>query len=261
MQHKKRLVKEETEVILPEKVIREVEQIITRELSREEQKAEREKQMEKDQIASWVPKTRLGKLVKSGEIKNIDEIIDNKLKILEDEIVGSLLTLQSDLILIGQAKGKFGGGKRRAWKQTQRKTQEGNVATFSALVVIGDGQGRVGIGQGRAKETLPARAKALRQAKLNIIKVKRGCGSFECSDKEQHSIPFKVEGKCGSVRVILIPAPQGTGLVIGNEAKKILKLAGIKDIYSKTFGKTKTSLNLAKAVIDALQKTNRGIAA
>ena len=255
MQHKKRLPQEETEPVVSEAAVQEVEQVVARQLSREEQKAEREKQADKDQIAAWVPKTALGKAVRSGEIKNIDEILNKNLKILEDEIVGSLLILKSDLVSIGQSKGKFGGGKRRAWKQTQRKTQEGNVATFSALAVVGDGNGHVGIGRGRAKETLPARTKALRKAKLNVIKVTRGCGSFHCADKEPHSIPFKVEGKCSSVRVVLIPAPQGTGLVIGKEAQKILKLAGIKDIYSKTFGKTKTSLNLAKAVIDALQKT------
>jgi small subunit ribosomal protein S5 len=259
MQHKKRLAQEETEPVISEEAIKEVEQIVTRQLSREEQKAEREKQADKDQITAWTPKTRLGMAVKSGEIKNIDEILNKNLKILEAEVVGSLLTLQSDLVSIGQSKGKFGGGKRRAWKQTQRKTQEGNVATFSALAIVGDGNGHVGIGQGRAKETLPARAKALRMAKLNVIKVTRGCGSFHCADKELHSIPFKVEGKCSSVRVVLIPAPQGTGLVIGKEAQKILKLAGIKDVYSKTFGKTKTSLNLAKAVIDALKKTNGGM--
>ena len=75
--------------------------------------------------------------------------------------------------------------------------------------------------------------------------------------KEPHSIPFKVIGKAGSVRVILIPAPQGTGLVVANELKKVLKFAGIKDVYSKTFGKKRTTFNLIKACIDALSKTNK----
>src|SRR3989344_9263807 len=83
------------------------------------------KPWEKEEFSmeSWDPKTKLGKRVKDGKIKNIDEILDKREKILEPEIVDSLLTLKKDLILIGQAKGKFGGGKRRAWKQTQRKTQ------------------------------------------------------------------------------------------------------------------------------------------
>ena len=81
---------------------------------------------------------------------------------------------------------------------------------------------KVGVGFGKARETLPAREKALKKAKLNIVKVKRGSGSFEGSCAEPHSIPFRVEGKCGSCQIKLLPAPQGTGLVIGNEGKKIL---------------------------------------
>ena len=216
---------------------------------------ERDEEDKKRGLEEWKPKTELGRKVKSKEIKDIDGIIDKR--ILEEKIVDSLLNLKSDLLSIGQSKGKFGGGKRRAWKQTQRKTMEGNVPTFGALAVVGDGNGHVGIRFGRAKETLPAREKSLRKAKLNIIKVTRGCGSFDCVCKEEHSIPFKVEGKCGSSRIMLTPAPQGTGLVIGNECKKILKLAGIKDIYSKTFGQTKTTMNVAKACIEALKKTNK----
>ena len=70
-------------------------------------------------------------------------------------------------------------------------------------------------------------------------------------------VAFIVEGKSGSVKVKLIPAPQGTGLVVANELKKILKLAGIKDVYSQTFGKTRTTFNLTKACIEALKQTNR----
>ncbi len=205
-------------------------------------------------LESWKPKTLLGKRVKEGKIKNIDEILDQK--ILEEQAVDTLLKLQSDVLLIGQSKGKFGGGKRRAWKQTQRKTMEGNVPTFSCGVVVGDSNGHIGLGFGRAKETLPAREKALRKAKLNLIKVRRGCGSFDCLCEELHTVPLKVEGKCGSCVVRLYPAPQGTGLVIGDECKRILKLAGIKDVYSKTFGQTRSTINLAQACIAALKKTN-----
>ncbi|MCX6748096.1 MAG: 30S ribosomal protein S5 [Candidatus Pacearchaeota archaeon] len=203
--------------------------------------------------SSWLPKTGLGKLVKEGKIKSIDEVIE-KYKILEAEIVDSLIPIKSDLLNIGQSKGKFGGGKRRVWRQTQRKSAEGNIPTFSCLSVVGDENGHVGLGLGKAKETLPAREKAARKAKVNVIKIKRGCGSFDCSCNELHSIPFRVEGKCSSVKIILLPAPQGTGLVIGDECKKILRLAGIKDIYSKVFGQTRTTINLAKACMDALGK-------
>jgi len=213
---------------------------------------EREKRETEKRLGEWKPKTKLGRMVKEGKIKDVDEILEKE-KILEQEVIDSLLKLKSDLLAIGQAKGKFGGGKRRAWRQTQKKTAEGNVPTFACMTVVGNKKGYVGLGHGRAKETLPARAKASRNAKLNIIKVERGCGSFDCICQEKHSIPFKTEGKCGSSRIILWPAPQGTGLVIGEECKKILKLVGIKDIYSKTFGHTKTTFNLAKACMDALK--------
>ena len=242
-------IPEEIEVIIGEKVVAPAK--ITRGMfgvkSREEL------------ISGWEPKTKLGKEVRDNKIKSIDEIIDSKKKILEEQIVDKLLNLKTDLISIGQAKGKFGGGKRRAWRQTQKKTQEGNVATFSTMAVVGDENGHVGIGSGEAKETLPARDKAVRKAKLNIIKIVRGCASFDCACNEQHSVPFKVTGKSGSVVVTLIPAPQGTGLVVAGELKKILKLAGVKDVYSKTSGRARTSFNLVKACFEALNKTNQKI--
>lgn len=213
---------------------------------------------EKDTLSSWDPKTKLGREVKDGKIKHIDEILESNRKILEVEIVDSLIDVKSDLIFIGQSKGKFGGGKRRAWRQTQRKTKEGNVPTFSTLAVVGDENGHLGIGFGRAKETLPARDKAIRKAKLSIMKVKRACSGFDCACSEPHTVLFKTTGKAGSVRVTLIPAPQGTGLVVANELKKILKLVGIKDVYSRTTGKQRTTFNLIKACIDALNKTNVG---
>src|SRR3989344_6122541 len=162
--------------------------------SREEMAAE----ARENALDEWKPKTALGKKVKEGKVKNIDEVLNLEQPIMEDQIVDLLMPTTSDLLLIGQSKGKFGGGKRRAWKQTQRKTMEGNVPTFSCGVIIGDKQGHVGVGFGRAKETLPAREKALRHAKLNVVKITRSCGSFDCLCEEKHSVPFIVEGKCGS---------------------------------------------------------------
>ena len=225
-------------------------------LSREEVRALDKAQEARNALASWIPKTELGKLVKSKKIKDIDIILSKHKKILEAEIVDSLIPIEFDLLLAGQAKGKFGGGKRRAWRQTQRKTMEGNVVTFSCLAVAGDRNGHVGIGLGKAKETLPAREKAIRKAKLNIIKILRGFESEEAPGAIPHTVPFKVEGKCSSVRIKLLPAPRGTGLAAGDECKKILRLAGIKDVYSVTRGQTRTTLNLAMATIDALNKTN-----
>jgi len=222
-----------------------------------ESRAKREEEAKAEIIASWEPKTKLGQEVKKGKIKNIDEILNDNKKILEFEIVDSLIDTKSDLISIGQSKGKFGGGKRRAWRQTQRKTKEGNVPSFSTLAVVGNRQGYVGIGAGKAKETLPARDKAIRKAKLNIFKVKRNCSAFDCDCLKPHTIPFKIIGKSGSVRVVLIPAPQGTGLVVAKELKKVLELAGVQDVYSKTFGKQRTTFNLVKACINALKQTTQ----
>jgi small subunit ribosomal protein S5 len=235
-----------------------VETVPEKRLTRAEMAARRDIEARERAIASWAPKTELGKKVKSGEIKNIDSILEKGKKILESEIVDSLIKLETDLLSIGQSKGKFGGGKRRAWRQTQKKTMEGNVTTFSCMAIVGDKKGHVGIGMGKSQETLPSRDKAIRNAKLNIIKVVRGFESpeFEKDKSDPHTVPFKVTGKCGSVSVTLIPAPRGTGLVIGNECKKILRLAGIKDVYSKTFGQTRTTFNTAKACLDALIKLN-----
>lgn len=227
--------------------------------NRKPQRRGRRNEVSREEIlAAWVPKTKLGKDVKDGKIKNIDEILDKNQKILEPEIVDSLINVQSDLILMGQSKGKFGGGKRRAWRQTQRITREGGVLTFAAMAVVGDEKGHIGLGIGKSNETLPARDKSTRKAKLNLIKIKRSCSAFDCSCDEPHSLPFEVEGKSGSVRIKLIPAPQGTGLVVAKELKKVLKLAGIKDVYSQTFGKVRTTFNTVKACMNALEQTNRG---
>lgn len=212
----------------------------------------------KDSLSSWLPKTNLGRLVKSGEEKDIDKILDTGKKILEPEIVDYLINIESDLLLIGQAKGKFGGGKRRAWRQTQKKTKEGNILTFSSMAVVGDKNGHIGLGYGKAKETLPTKEKALRQAKINITKIQRGFEDpSDMAKNDPHTVPFKISGKCGSVRITIIPAPRGTGLAIADECKKILKLAGIKDVYSRTRGQTRTTFNLARACMDALSKTTK----
>ncbi len=237
----------------PEEILEEDE---LEELKKMKEEKEAQKKEEKETDETWEPKTKLGLEVKENKIKNIDEILKENKVILEPEIVDNLLEVKIDLIAIGQSKGKFGGGKRRAWRQTQRKTKEGNVLKFSAMAIAGDENGHVGMGEGSSVETLPARDKATRKAKLNLFKITRGCSAFDCACSEPHTIPFEVSGKSGGVRIKLIPAPQGTGLVVADELKKVLKLAGIKDVYSKASGKTNTTFNLVKSCIDALKKTN-----
>jgi len=208
-------------------------------------------------VSSWNPKTELGKKVKAGEIVSIEPILEHGKKILESEIVDILLSSAgNELLMIGQSKGKFGGGARRVFKQTQKKTPEGNKPSFSCIVAFGNKNGIVGVGYGKSKDTVPAREKAMRKSKINIFKIRRGCGSWECGCKTPHSIPFHVEGKCGSVRIELIPAPKGKGLCVEQECAKILQLAGIKDVWSKTSGQTRSKINIIYACIDALKKLN-----
>ena len=208
-----------------------------------------------ENLESWNPRTELGKKVKSGEIKNIDELLSKGYRILEPEIIDTLLpNLKSDFLLIGQSKGKFGGGKRRIFRQVQKKTSEGNKPSFAVYAVVGNEDGYVGIGYGKSRETVPAREKAIRNAKLNILKVNRGCGSWECGCGTEHSVPFKVTGKQGSVEITLLPAPKGAGLKVHPAAKVILELAGIKDVWSITKGHVKTTINVVEATMNALKK-------
>jgi small subunit ribosomal protein S5 len=207
-----------------------------------------------EENVEWNPRTELGKKVKSKEITNIDLLLDMGMPIKEAEIAETLLPLETELLLIGQAKGKFGGGQRRVFRQTQKKTKEGNKPKFSTMAVAGDKNGHVGIGFGKAKETVPAREKAIRNAKLRIFKIRRGCGSWQCGCGKPHSIPFAVSGKCGSVKITLMPAPKGKGLIVEKEVKKILEFAGIKDVWSKTLGQTKNKINLIHATETALKK-------
>ena len=136
-------------------------------------------------------------------------------------------------------------------------TDAGRISRFRVLVVVGNEDGYVGLGLGKARQLRVAIEKAIVDAKLNIIPVRRGCGSWECRCGEPHSVPFRVGGKSGSVEIELIPAPLGTGLVAGDVAKAVLRMAGIRDVWTWTRGETRTTINFAKAVFEALRGTNR----
>ena len=206
----------------------------------------------------WVPKTLLGKDVLAGKYPTLRDVIVSGRPIMEAEITEFLEpNLATELVNLGQAKGKFGGGKRKTSKPTQKKTREGNKMSFSMLVLSGDRDGIVGYGFGKARETVPSREKAIRNAKKNLIQIRRGCGDWGCFCGTAHSIPFAVKGVSGSVTVELMPAPKGTGLVVESELKKMLELAGVKDVWSKTYGQTKNKINLVKAGFEALKNLQR----
>jgi len=192
-------------------------------------------------LSVWEPRTELGRLVKEGKIRTIDEIFANNYIIKEPEIVDILLPgLKQELLAVNLV---------------QRQTHAGERNQFRAVVAVGNEDGYVGVGVGKAKQVRQAIEKAVREAKLNLIPVRRGCGSWKCSCDEPHSVPFVVRGKAGSVEVTLIPAPKGVGLVAGDVAKVVLRLAGIKDVWTQTRGETRTTLNFAMAVYNALRNT------
>jgi len=229
----------------------------------EEEKSEKQKAVEEakegkqveERLLEWKPKTELGRKVLKGEITDIREILEQGLNILEPEIVDFLVpNLKSELILIGGRTGKGGGIQRIPIRVTAKMHHSGRRYSMTAFAVVGNEDGIVGIGMGKAREARLAIEKAIRNAKKNLILVDRGCGSWECRCGGTHSIPHKTVGKSGSVRVVLMPAPKGVGLVAPVEAKKILRLAGIKDVWMKTFGDTRTRFNFITAIYRALKK-------
>ncbi len=197
---------------------------------------------EKDSI-EWDPKTRLGKIIKSGKITNMKDALETGLPLREPEIVDILLPdIEDEVIDVNMV---------------QRMTDSGRRVRFVITVAVGNNDGFVGLGQAKGKEVGTSIRKAIENAKLNLIEIRRGCGSWECGCGKPHTVPFAIKGKSGSVEILFKPAPQGIGLATGEVAKKILKLAGIKDCWAFTNGKTKTTVNYAKAVFDALQKNTQ----
>jgi len=197
--------------------------------------------MSSETLEEWKPRTKVGRLVKDGKITSIEQIFEDNLHIREVEIVDALLPgLQHEVLNINLV---------------QRQTDAGEVSSFQALVAVGNYNGYVGLGLGKAKQVRQAIEKAITDAKLNIAPVRRGCGSWECLCGEPHSVPFKVYGKSGSVEIWLIPAPKGVGLVAGEVAKAVLRLAGVKDVWTRTRGSTRTTINFAKATFNALRNT------
>jgi small subunit ribosomal protein S5 len=137
----------------------------------------------------------------------------------------------------------------------QRMTDSGRRVKFRCVVAIGNRDGYVGYAEGRDDQVGGAIQKAIDVAKLNIIDVSRGCGSWECGCGRAHTVALRSTGKAGSVEVELMPAPRGLGLAGGETVSKVLELAGIDDIWTRSSGKTRTTVNFAKATFNALRET------
>ena len=194
-------------------------------------------------IEAWTPKTEIGKKVKNKEITTLEEIYNLGKPILEPEIIDALLPeLEAETLTVSP---------------TQRTTDSGRKMSFRVVVVLGDKKGHVGIGVGKNDEVKPAIDYAMLDARKHMISVKNGCGSWECRCGAPHSLPREVAGKYGSTKVVLKPAPKGLGLAANAVVKKVLTIAGVKDIWSFSEGSTANVYNMAMATINALDSLNK----
>lgn len=135
----------------------------------------------------------------------------------------------------------------------QKQSSAGQRTRFKAFVAVGDTAGHIGLGVKCSSEVANAIRGAIISAKLNIAPVRRGYWGRVAG--MPHTVPCKVTGKCGSVRVRLIPAPRGTGLVSSPAGKKLMHMAGVTDCYSSASGHTRTMGNFIKAIFYALRST------
>src|ERR671920_730322 len=196
---------------------------------------------QQEQHIEWKPRTTLGMMVASGKISSMDQIYENGMRIQESEIVKKLLPeIKSQVVHVGIV---------------QKQTDAGESTRFNALVAVGNEAGWFGIGKGKGAQMRNGIDKATTASYLNVISIKLGCGSWECRCNQLHSIPFQVSGKGGSVTLEILPGPRGLGLVAGEDIKKLLKLAGLKDAWTKSYGSTNTMASTTKAIFNALRST------
>lgn len=193
----------------------------------------------------WVPFTKLGRLVRDGKIKSLEEIYLFALPVKEYQIVDFFLgsALKDEVMKV---------------MPVQKQTTAGQRTRFKAFVAVGDSNGHCGLGVKCAKEVATAIRGAIINAKMACVPIRRGYWGKKVG--LPHTVPCKVTGKCGSIRVRLVPAPRGTGLVSSPVPKKLLGMAGIEDVYTSSRGHTRTMGNYVKAIFNALSKTYQFLA-
>eukprot|EP00945_MAST-04E_sp_MAST-4E-sp1_P002708 g2708.t1 len=182
----------------------------------------------------------LCRLVKAKKIKSLEEIFLFSIPVKEYQIVDYFIKekMLDEVMQI---------------MPVQKQTTAGQRTRFQAFVAVGDGDGHLGLGMKVGKEVADAIRGAIIAAKLAIAPIRRGYWGSRIG--APHTVPCKVSAKCGSVRVRLIPAPRGTGLVCAPASKKLLNMAGVQDCYSGTVGHSRTTGNFIKAIFYALRKT------
>jgi small subunit ribosomal protein S5 len=191
----------------------------------------------------WEPVTRLGRMVQEGEIDTMEAALNSGLPLKEPEIVDQLLPGLDDEVL--------------DINMVQRMTDSGRRVKFRCVCAVGNRDGYVGYAEGRDDQVGSAIQKAIGIAKLNIIQVPRGSGSWEDRSDRPHSLTRQTTGKAGSVEVELIPAPEGLGLAASDTVRAVLELAGVENAWTKSHGNTRTTVNLAKATFNALENASQ----
>jgi small subunit ribosomal protein S5 len=131
-------------------------------------------------------------------------------------------------------------------KRVSKKTKGGNTIGFTALVVAGDRNGKVGYGYGKARNVAEAIGKAVSSAKKDMYKIKL----------TGKTIAHEVTAKSGASKVLFKPAPEGSGIIAGGSVRTVVDLAGIKDISSKILGSNNKLLNV-RCAIKALKKLKK----
>lgn len=196
----------------------------------------------KGEEKEWVPVTKLGRLVKDGKISSLEDIYLHSLPIKEYQIIDAFYPAPGSL-------------KDEVMKihPVQKMTSAGQRNRFVCYVLVGDQDGHIGLGGKCAKEVATAIRGGIISAKMNLIPVRRGYWGNRIG--LPHTMPLKVHGKCGSVRVRLIPAPRGSGVVGSMTTKKMMNFAGVSDVFSCSCGHTRTKGNFMKATFEALRAT------
>merc|ERR1719222_786588 len=195
----------------------------------------------KGEEKEWVPVTKLGRLVKAEKITSIEDIYLHSLPIKEFQIIDQFFQpgeLKDEVMKI---------------HPVQKMTSAGQTNRFVCYVLVGDQNGHIGLGAKCAKEVATAIRGGIISAKLNLIPVRRGYWGNKIG--LPHTVPMKVNGKCGSVRARLVPAPRGSGIVGSPVMKKMMAMSGINDCFTCSCGHTRTTANFAKATFEALRNT------